>query len=92
MIIYQISHKEIKFTDNASKSILINQGKIWIKTKKNNNGNQLFDITMGGKHTAEICEFTKLLLLNGLRRVMPESDVNIYRDNCIVAITKKQLE
>ena len=39
--------EKIKMIRNASKSIIINQDEIWIKTKKNNNRNPLIDITMG---------------------------------------------
>ena len=44
-----ITDVEIKITHNVAKSILINQDEIWIKIKKNNSRNPLFDITMGGR-------------------------------------------
>ena len=49
-----ITDEEIKIIHKAAKSILIKQDEIWIKSKKNNSRNPLFDITMGGKHGAEI--------------------------------------
>ena len=66
-----ITDVEIKITHNVAKSILINQDEIWIKIKKNNSRNPLFDITMGGSHGAEICELTGLFLLNRLKSITP---------------------
>ena len=65
----------------------INQDEIQIKSKKNNNS-PLFDITMGGKHGAEICELTGLFLLNGLKSIIPGLEFGLYRNNRIAAINK----
>ena len=43
---------------------------------------------MGGKHGAEICEFTGLFLLNGLKSIIPSSKFGLYRDDGIFAINK----
>ena len=83
-----ITDEEIKIVHNAAKSILINQDEIWIKSKKNNSRNPLFDITMGGRHGAEICELTGLFLLNGLKSIIPSLKYGLYRDDGIIAINK----
>ena len=57
-----MTNDKIKIVHNAAKYNPINQDDIkmiyGIKNKKNNNRNPLFDITMGQKHGAEICELT----------------------------------
>ena len=62
--------------------------KFGLKAKKNNNRNPLFDITMGGRHGAEICELTGLYLLNGLKNIIQSSKYGLYRDDGIIAINK----
>ena len=84
----RITDEEIKIIHNAAKTILINKDEIWIKSKKSNNRNPLFDIAMGGKHGAEICELTGLYLLNGLKSIVHSSKYGLYRDDGIVAIDK----
>ena len=42
---------------NATKSVLYYQHQIWIKIN-NNNKNKLFEVSVGGKHGAEICKIT----------------------------------
>ena len=56
--------------------------------EKNNSRDPLFDITMGGKHAAEISELTDLILLNGLKSIIPGLEYGLYRDDGIVAINK----
>ena len=52
----QITKQEKNIIFNAAKSVLYNQEEVWIKRKNDNNDeNKLFDITMGGKHGAEVC-------------------------------------
>ena len=41
------------------------------KKKNNKDENKLFDITMGGKHGAEVCELTWLYILQGLKDILP---------------------
>ena len=83
-----ITDEQNKIIRNAAKSILINQDEIWIKSKKSNSRNPLFDITMCGKHGAEICELTDLFLLNGLKRIITGLEFGLYRDDGIVTINK----
>ena len=84
-----ITDEEVKnYFQNAAKSILIDQDEIWIKNKKNNSKNPLFDTTMGGRHGVEICELTGLFLLNGLKSIIPSLKYGLYRDDGIVAINK----
>ena len=59
-----------------------------IKRKKNYNRNPLFEITIGGKHGAEICELTGLFLSNGFKNIIPGLEFGVYRDDGIVAINK----
>ena len=82
-----VTKEEKKIIYNASKSILVNQEDIWIK-KGQNDSNQLFDITMGSKHGAEITELVGLYILQGLKQIIPEQIVGIYRDDGLIAMKK----
>ena len=52
---------------NALKSVLYHKQKYWIEAN-NNNSSKLFNMTMGGKHGAEICELVGLYILDGAKR------------------------
>ena len=43
-----------------------------------------------GNHCAEVCKLTGLFLLNGIKNIIPDLEVGLYRDNGIVAINKNQ--
>ena len=73
----------------ATKSVLYNQEEVWIKRINNNDENQLFDITMRGKHGAEICELIGLYILYGLKNIFPNLIIRLYRDDELIAIEKK---
>ena len=70
---------------NAKKSILVNQGDIWT-TKSRNENNELFDITMGSKHGAEISELVGQYILQGLKLIIPKHILGIYRDDGLIAM------
>ena len=69
---------------NATKSVLYHQQQIWMKTN-NNNTNKLFDVTMGGKHGAEIYEIVSLYILNGIKK-LNGTKVGIFRDDGLIAL------
>ena len=56
------------------------------KKKSQNENNELFDITMGSKHGAEISELVGLYILQGLKQIIPKNIVGIYRDDSLVAM------
>ena len=64
---------------NATKSVFYHQQQILI----NNNNSKLFDVTMGGKHGAEICEIVGLYILNCMRNKIKGPKAGIYRDGLI---------
>ena len=72
---------------NALKSVLYHKQKYWIEAN-NNNSSKLFDMTMGGKHGAEICELVGLYILDGAKSKIKEIKVGIYRDDRLIAIDK----
>ena len=53
-----ISHEDISTIKHATKSLLFNNGKPWIK----NNNSNLFDVTMGSYDGAEICELVRVVI------------------------------
>ena len=79
-----ITSQEKSVIYNTTKSILVNKEEIWIK----HNNNNLFDITMGSKHGAEICELVGLYILQELKQIIPKQIVGIYRDDGIIAMNK----
>ena len=86
----KITQQEKNIIFNAAKSVLYNQEEVWIKRKNdNNNENKLFDITMGGKHGAEVCELIGLYILQGLKTILPNFMIGLYRDDGLIAVDKK---
>ena len=72
---------------NSTKSVLSHQQQIWTNTNNSNNS-KLFDITVGGKHGAEICEVVGLYKLNAIKSKLNEIKVGIYRDDGLIAHDK----
>ena len=86
----KITQQEKNIIFNAAKSVLYNQEEVWIKRKNDNNDeNKLFDITMGGKHGAEVCELIGLYILQGLKNILPNFIIGLYRDDGLIAVDKK---
>ena len=44
---------------------------------------------MGGKHGAEVCELIGLYILQGLKNILPNFIIGLYRDNGLIAVDKK---
>ena len=84
----KITEEDKKIILNAAKSILFNQGEVWIKSK-NKNSNPLYDITMGSKHGAEVCEIVGLYIMSKLKEKTKLEKIGIYRDDGLIAIDKK---
>ena len=82
-----VTKEEKTIIYNASKSNLVNQGDIWTK-KDRNDSIELFDITMGSKHGAEISELVGLYILQGLKQINREQIMGIYRDYELIAMKK----
>ena len=79
-----ITSHDQKIIFNATKSVLANDDKIWIK--KRSGGSPLFDITMGGYHGAEVCELVGLFMLHGLSDILKKEQVGLYRDDGLAVI------
>ena len=43
---------------------------------------------MGGKHGAEVCELTWLYILEGLKDILPNLIIGLYRDDGLIAVKK----
>ena len=59
------------------------------KKKNNNDENNLFDITMGRKRGTEVCELVSLYILLGLKNILPNFKIELYRDDGLTAVDKK---
>ena len=44
---------------------------------------------MGGKHGAEICELIGPYILQGLKDILPNLIIGLYRDDGLIAVEKK---
>lgn len=80
----KIEESDIAIIKNACKSVLHSKGESWVR----NNTKNLFDITMGGFHGAEVCELVGLLLLDRINPLFSGAHVGLYRDDGIAAIPK----
>ena len=70
---------------NAAKSVLCSDGEVWVKKSAGEN-EPPFDVTMGGYHGAEICELVGLYMLEGLKEIIPNGQVGLYRDDGLAAV------
>ena len=84
-----ISEQEEKIVYNATKSVLYHDDKIWVKKTRSADEEELFDITMGGFHGAEVCELVGLYMIDGLTKILPGGNVGLYRDDGLAAIPKQ---
>ena len=71
-----IPSREIEIIQHARKSLLFQDGDVWIKK----NGS-LFDVTMGSYDGAEVCDLIGLYLLSELKPKFPALDLGLYRDD-----------
>ena len=62
---------------HARKSLLFHDGNAWVK----NEGNPLFDVTMGRYDGAEVCELVGLYLLGKFAALIGTKNVGLYRDD-----------
>ena len=83
-----ITEQERKIIFHATKSVLIHKGATWTK-RGTNSQDELFDVTMGGYHGAEICELVGLFMLDGLVKIIPGGKVGLYRDDGMAIIPKQ---
>ena len=74
--IVEIDQETIKIIKHACKSILFTNDKVWVKKSSD-----LFDVTMGSFHGAELCELTGLFILHQLRERFPDVNLGLYRDD-----------
>ena len=56
--------------------------------KKQGSENNLFDVTMGGHHGAEICELVGLFILDGLHAIFNPKWVGLYRDDGLAVVRR----
>ena len=46
---------------------------------------------MGVKHGAELCELISLNILQGLKNILPNFEIGLYRDDGLIAVDKNLL-
>ena len=71
-----IPSREIEIIQHARKSLLFQDGDVWIKK----NGS-LFDVTMGSYDGAEVCDLIGIYLLSEMKSKFPAIDLGLYRDD-----------
>ena len=82
-----ISNEDISIIKHArnSKSLLVSNGRSWIKNNKSN----LLDVTMGSYDGADICELVGLFILKQLGKTFGNKNIVLYRDNGLATIKNK---
>ena len=83
-----ITEQDKSIIDNAAKSVLVDKEEIWTKQSTSKKEYELFDITMGSRHGAEISELVGLYILQGLKQTLPDKIIGIYRDDGLIALDK----
>lgn len=83
-----ITKQDRQIIFHATKSVLVHNGATWTK-RDNNSQDELFDVTMGSYHGAEICELVGLFMLDGLVKIIPGGKVGLYRDDGMAIIPKQ---
>ena len=61
---------------HSRKSLLFKSEEVW--TKKDNSE---FDVTMGSYDGAEVCELVGLFVLDKIKKICPDLDLGLYRDD-----------
>ena len=77
-----VTQEEEDIIYHCRRSILVGPDKtLWQKVS-----NPEFDVTMGSRDGAEICELVGLFMLKQLENIMPKEDMGLYRDDglCLV--------
>ena len=75
-----LSEDEIKAIYVSRESLLFKDKEQWVKTAGN------FDVTMGSKDGAEVCELVDLFLIHHItvvHKILPKSDFGTFRDDYI---------
>ena len=80
--IVNVSTSDMEIIHHARKSLLYNDEECWVKKGRN-----LFDVTMGAYDGAEVCELVGLYLLKKITLIIPVSQVGLYRDDGLAAMS-----
>ena len=80
--IVHIEQEDVNIIQHSRKSLLFSGQDCWIKKD-----NDLFDVTMGAYDGAEVCELVGLYLLKKIAQIIPQSNVGLYRDDGLAAIS-----
>ena len=71
-----IKSKDRETIFHARKSLLYNDGELWIKKQSNN-----FDVTMGPYDGAEVCEVIYIFMLSLIGNKYNRNNIGLYRDD-----------
>ena len=66
-----------KFNNASRKTLLFNEGILWVKKE----GNENFDVPMGCFDDAEVCEVVGSYILQQLSQVFQHHSADLYRDD-----------
>ena len=80
----EISHEDISIIKHARKSLLFNNGRLWIKNSNSN----LFDVTMGSYDGAEICDLVGPFILNHLGKSFGKENIGLYTETTVLQSLK----
>ena len=75
----QITDQDISIVKHAFKSLLFNDGGLWVKRDS-------LDVTMGSNGGAEVCDLIGLYILNRLSEKYGKDNVGLYRDDGLILL------
>ena len=77
----EVSKEDMGIVMHARQAFLFSEGEAWRKKE-----DPEFDITIGSYDGAECCELVGLYILDMLAKVIPVSDLGIYRDDGLAVV------
>ena len=78
----ETAEKDLRIINHCSKSLLYHEDEAWKKKESQ----CCFDVTMGSKDGAEICELTGIYILSQLSNLLPQERIGLYRDDGLILL------
>ena len=81
----ETAEKDLRIIKHCTKSLLYHEDEAWTKKESKS----CFDVTMGSKDGAEICELTGIYILSQLSNLLPQEHIGLYRDDGLILLRNK---
>ena len=77
--------KYVRITKHWKKSLLNQKD----EARKKKESSSCFDVTMGSKNGAKVCELTEIYISSQLSDLVPRKDSGLYRDDGLILLRNK---